>query len=31
VHLDVEARRPVPIPDALRQRAKAILVPTTAA
>ena len=31
VHLDVEARRPAPIPDALRQRAKAILVPTTAA
>lgn len=31
VHLDVEARRPAPIPDALRERAKAILVPTTAA
>ena len=27
VHLDVEARRPAPIPDALRTRARAMLVP----
>jgi hypothetical protein len=26
VHLDVDARRPTPLPDALRERARAILV-----
>lgn len=28
VHLDLEARRPAPLPDALRDRARAILAPT---
>lgn len=28
VHLDLEARRPMPLPDALREKAKAILAPT---
>jgi acyl-CoA thioester hydrolase len=28
VHLDREARRPVPLPDALRSKARAMLVPT---
>jgi acyl-CoA thioesterase FadM len=27
VHLDMDARRPTPLPDAIRERAKAILVP----
>jgi acyl-CoA thioesterase FadM len=29
VHLDTQARRPAPLPDALRERARALLVPTT--
>jgi len=28
VHLDREARRPTPLPDALRAKARAMLVPT---
>jgi acyl-CoA thioesterase FadM len=28
VHLDMDARRPTPLPDALREKARAILVPT---
>jgi acyl-CoA thioesterase FadM len=28
VHLDMDARRPVPLPDALREQARAILAPT---
>jgi acyl-CoA thioesterase FadM len=28
VHLDMAARRPTPLPDALRDRAKALLAPT---
>lgn len=31
VHLDVEARRPAPLPDALRERAQAMLAPVTPA
>ena len=30
VHLDVAARRPTPLPEALRERAKALLAPTSA-
>jgi len=26
VHLDMDARRPTPLPDAIREKAKAILV-----
>jgi acyl-CoA thioesterase FadM len=26
VHLDMDARRPTPLPDAIRERAKAVLV-----
>jgi len=29
VHFDQDARRPTPLPDALREKAKAILVPTS--
>jgi acyl-CoA thioesterase FadM len=29
VHLDTDARRPTPLPEALRARARALLVPTT--
>ena len=28
VHLDMDARRPTPLPDAIRERARALLVPT---
>ncbi len=28
VHLDMDARRPTPLPDALREKAKAVLVPS---
>jgi acyl-CoA thioester hydrolase len=31
VHLDMDARRPVPLPDALRDRARALLVPPAGA
>lgn len=30
VHLDLDARRPAPLPDALREKARAILAPTAA-
>ncbi|HXH82545.1 MAG TPA: thioesterase family protein, partial [Candidatus Tectomicrobia bacterium] len=28
VHLDMDTRRPAPLPDTLRERAKALLAPT---
>jgi len=28
VHLDMDARRPAPLPEALREKARALLVPT---
>jgi acyl-CoA thioesterase FadM len=31
VHLDMDARRPAPLPDALREKARALLVPLAAA
>ena len=28
VHLNIDARRPTPLPDALREKARAVVVPT---